>query len=122
MANAYKLISIVADSAEVAKQIQKAMLAMPTQTNGSSIVLACKVSVRTVKPVDEKTPPFTKHICQVLGTPSALSHASMLATFAGCEHVAIDAPDDSFKTSVVLTDTALGYIAFSEETATAPAK
>ncbi len=121
MANAYKLISIAADTKEVAAQIQKAMLAMPAQSNGSPIVLACKVSIRTVKPTDEKTPPFTKHICQVLGTPSALSHASMLATFAGCEHIAIDAPDDSFKTSVVLTDIALGYLTFSEETP-APAK
>jgi hypothetical protein len=115
MANVYKLVSIACDTKEVAAQIMKALNAIPAQSNGTSIVVASKVSVRVVKPTDEKVPPFTKHVCQVLGTPSILSHASMLATFAGAEHIAIDAPDSCFRTSVVLTDSALSLLTFSEE-------
>lgn len=119
MANPYKLVSIACDSKEVALQIQKALNAIPAQSNGTPIVLASKVSMRTVKPTDEKIVPFTKHVCQVLGTPAVLSHASMLSTFAGAEHIAIDAPDSCFKTSVVLTDSALSLLTFSEESDTA---
>ncbi len=115
MANNYKLIFVASDSADVAKKIEASMLKLPATANGP-IVLATQVVVREVKPADG-TAPFTKHICQVLATPSGIAHAATLADFSGSEYIYLDAPDNAFKTSVVLTDNAGTHLTFPVETA-----
>lgn len=118
-ANNYKLIFIASDSADVAKKIMDSMAKLPASQNGP-VVLATQVVVREVVPADGATP-FTKHICQVLGTPSAITHAATLADFSGSEYIYLDAPDNAFKTSVVLTNDAASHLTFPVETA-APVK
>lgn len=115
MANNYKLIFVACDSAEVAKKIEAAMAKLPGTANGP-ITLATQVVVREVKPADG-TAPFTKHICQVLATPSGIAHAATLADFSGSDYIYLDAPDNAFKTSVVLTDNAGTHLTFPVETA-----
>jgi hypothetical protein len=117
-ANNYKLIFVASDSADVAKKIAESMAKLPGTANGP-VVLSTKVYERVVTPTDTKDAPFTKHICQVLGTPSAITHASTLADFSGSEYIYLDAPDDAFQTSVVLTGKADAYLTFNQE---APAK
>lgn len=114
MATPYKLISFAADSADMAKKIADTMAKIPAAQSGP-IVLGTKVYEREVKPVDKSVKPFTKHICQVLGTASAIQHALTLSTFTGVEVVTQEAPDDSFRTSVVMTDASQNYLTFSEE-------
>lgn len=114
MASNFKLISFAADTADTAARIAAAMAKVKPATNGP-IVLDTKVYERKVVPTDKSIKPFIKHICQVLGTPSAIAHADTLASFTGVDYIYCDAPDSAFRTSVVMTDTTDCLLTFSEE-------
>jgi hypothetical protein len=106
MAN-FRLITLCTTDEYKAKKLLSAISA--AQVGGSSCVAATKLTKRTVG----KT---THYLAQLLGSPSAIQPAQMLATFSEVQCMVLsEVPDSMFKTTIVLTDAAPASIVLTDD-------